>query len=153
VRVDLDPELEIWLTEEFVNEERPTDGEMYCKIRQYHYQQRFGLKSKWMARLRGKRLANLKGLLEHEEMTQAFDALLDIPGLWGGMMLTTLHKLMAMHTHEVGSPATAVPIADVRRRRRTSDTSVISSKSGQTWSGATRAHCGGSTRLPSRPWS
>lgn len=80
VRVHLNPELEIWLTEEFVNEERPTDGQLYCKIRQYHYRQRFGLKSKWMARLRGERLANLKGL-EHEEMTQAFDALLDIPGL------------------------------------------------------------------------
>ena len=31
----------------------------------------------------------------------AFDALLVIPGLWGGFILTTLHKMIAMKCDEV----------------------------------------------------
>jgi hypothetical protein len=34
--------------------------------------------------------------MHHEAMTAAFDDLLDIPGLWGGMRITTLHKMMAL---------------------------------------------------------
>ena len=51
--LDLNPDLEIWLTEEFINEEGPADGELYCKIRQYN-EQRPSLKAKWTARLKGK---------------------------------------------------------------------------------------------------
>jgi hypothetical protein len=29
---DLHPDLEIWLTEEFINKEGPSDGELFCKI-------------------------------------------------------------------------------------------------------------------------
>jgi hypothetical protein len=32
----------------------------------------------------------------------AFDALLDVPGLWDGMQLTTIHKMMALKFDEVG---------------------------------------------------
>jgi Protein of unknown function (DUF3723) len=56
---------------------------------------------RWWARLRGNRLNNLKGLLRHPELTAAFDALLNIPGLWGGMQLTTIHSLIALKFDEV----------------------------------------------------
>lgn len=59
---------------------------------------------RWKACLRGNRLKNLKELLEDEELTAGFDALLDIPGLWGGMMITTLHKIMAMGCKDVSKP-------------------------------------------------
>jgi hypothetical protein len=51
----------------------------------------------------------LKELLEDEEFTAGFDALLDIPGLWDGMRLTTLQKMMAMGCKDVSkhSPSTA----------------------------------------------
>ena len=63
---------------------------------------------RWWARLQGNRLRNLKGLLRHVEFTAAFDALLDVPGLWSGMQLTTLHKLTALKFNEV-SPLMQAP--------------------------------------------
>lgn len=150
---DLNADLEIWLTEGFVNEERPADGEVFCKIRQYNDEQRPSLKAKWTAWLKGKREDNLKGLIKHEEMANAFDVLRAIPGLWGGMMLTKLHKLMALHAHEVWRLPLRVPSANVRLRRRLSTTSAISNKSGRAWSAVMRGRCGRLTRLPSRRWS
>jgi hypothetical protein len=146
---DLHPDLEIWLTEEFVNEEGPSDGELFCKIRQYSVEQRPSLKAKWMARLRGNRKANLKGLLKHEVMTKAFDELRAIPGLWPGMMLTKLHKLMGLHAHKVWHLSPQLPSANVRLYRRVSATSVTSCKSGRASSAVMRGRCGGSTRPPS----
>jgi hypothetical protein len=45
---------------------------------------------RWKACLRGCRLKNLKELLTDEELTTGFDALLDIPGLWDGIIITIL---------------------------------------------------------------
>ncbi len=45
-----------------------------------------------------------KGAPPSSELTAAFDMLLDIPGLWGGMMISTLHKMMAMKCDEVSQP-------------------------------------------------
>lgn len=49
-------------------------------------------------------MKNLKELLADEELTAGFDALLDIPGVWDGMMITTLQKMMAMGSKEVSKP-------------------------------------------------
>ena len=38
----------------------------------------------------------LKQLLRHDELTAAFDTLLEIPGLQGGMRISTLHTIMAI---------------------------------------------------------
>jgi hypothetical protein len=64
-------------------------------------EQRPSLKAKWTGQWRRKREANLKGLNNHDDMTRAFDALRPIPGLWAGMMLSKLHKVMSLHAHEV----------------------------------------------------
>lgn len=47
---------------------------------------------------------NLTQLLRHRTLTIAFDALLDIPGLWERMSISTLHKMMAMKCDEVSRP-------------------------------------------------
>ena len=59
---------------------------------------------RWKACLRGSRFKNLKELLADEELTAGFDALLDIPGVWDGMMLTTLQKMMPMGCKDVSKP-------------------------------------------------
>lgn len=87
--------------EEFVNEERPSDGELFCKIRQYGEEQQTSLEAKWTGRLKGKPHANLKGLNNSDDMSKAFDTLQPIPGLWAGITLTKLHKVMGLHVHEV----------------------------------------------------
>ncbi|OBT55954.1 hypothetical protein VE04_03627 [Pseudogymnoascus sp. 24MN13] len=95
---DLDADLETCLIEEYTKEEKPSDGELYYNIRQYHRQKNYSFKMRWMARLKGVRKKNMSYLLKHEELTDAFDSLLDIPGLWGGMMITTLNKVVATAT-------------------------------------------------------
>jgi len=57
---------------------------------------------RWRARLRGNREKYLDGLLNDSDLTAAFDALLPIPGLWDGMMITTLHTMMSMKCDDVG---------------------------------------------------
>lgn len=103
-RPDLNADLKTCLVEEYFNEEKPSDGELYCKIRHYHFQRNYSSEMRWKARLRGNRSKNLTSLLRNGELTEAFDDLLDISGLWGGMMLTTLHKILAMGSLEVGRP-------------------------------------------------
>lgn len=51
--------------------------------------------------MRGNSAKSLETLLRDEDLSDAFDALLDIPGLWDGMMFTTLHPMMAMKFHKV----------------------------------------------------
>lgn len=92
------------LIKEYSNEKIPSDGEAYRKIRQYHFQRNFRLEARWWARLRGCRERNLKALLKHAEITAAFDALLDVPGLWAGMQLSTIHKILALNSDDVSRP-------------------------------------------------
>ncbi|KFY64740.1 hypothetical protein V496_03055 [Pseudogymnoascus sp. VKM F-4515 (FW-2607)] len=93
---DLNVDLKTCLVDEYSNEEKPSDGEIYYKMRRYHFQRNFSFEMRWKARLRGKRQQYLLTLTRNEAMTAAFDDLLDIPGLWGGMKITTLHKMMAL---------------------------------------------------------
>jgi Protein of unknown function (DUF3723) len=99
---DISHEVQQFLIEEYSNEATPTDGEIYRKIRQYHFQRNLNFEMRWWARLRGNRAQNLKSLLRHDELRAAFDALLDVPGLWDGMQLTTIHKMMALKFDEIG---------------------------------------------------
>lgn len=84
------------LLEQHTNDEKPSDGEAYRKIRLYHSKRDIKSEAKWKACLRGCRLKNLNELLADDELTAAFDSLLCIPGIWYGMRLTTLQKMMAM---------------------------------------------------------
>jgi hypothetical protein len=100
--LDANRELKTCLIEKYSNEEKPSDGEIYRKIRQYHFQQNYSFEMRWWARLRGNRTKNLKGLLRNYELTEGFDALLPVTGLWeDGFLITTLHKAMAMKCDEV----------------------------------------------------
>ena len=90
-----------FLTEEYSNEAARKDGEIYRKIRQYHFERNLSFEMRWWARLKGNRAQNLKSILRHDEIRAAFDALLDMPGQWDGMQLTTIHKMMALKFDEV----------------------------------------------------
>lgn len=98
---DISHEVQQFLIEEYSNEAIPTDGEIYRNIRQYHFQRNLSFEMRWWARLRGNRAQNLKSLLRHNEIRAGFDALLDVPGLWHGMQLTTIHKMLALKFDEV----------------------------------------------------
>ena len=74
-----------------------SDGEIYQNVKLYSSEEAW----KYLT-TQGKK--NLKSLLEGKEkvgLAQSFDKLLKFPGLWNGMILTTLHKWMKYK--EVGS--------------------------------------------------
>lgn len=106
-------ELRTFLVEEYTNEEKPCDGEIYRKIRRYHSLPTavdcmvssatcHSLEMRWWARLKGRRVDYLKGMLRISQLASAFDALARITGLCdSGMKITTLHKVRGMRCHDV----------------------------------------------------
>ncbi|KAF1948546.1 hypothetical protein CC80DRAFT_556252 [Byssothecium circinans] len=98
---DSNPALETTLVEEYSNEKKPSDGEIYCKIRQYEQERNLCFKNRWKARLSDHGRRALRQLQDHEELTAAFDDLLGIPGLWDGMRISTLHKMTGMNCDDV----------------------------------------------------
>jgi hypothetical protein len=101
---DANPELRTTLVEEYSNEEKPSDGEIYRKVRQYEREGNVCFKKRWKARLSDHGRRGLRQLCDHGdgEFVAAFDKLLDIPGLWDGMRISTVHKMLDMKCDEVG---------------------------------------------------
>lgn len=66
-------------TERFANEERPGNSELDC-ICLYSKEQRSSFEAKWTAWPKGNLVGNLKALIKHKSMTEAFDGLLIILG-------------------------------------------------------------------------
>lgn len=99
---DTNRELKTCLIEEYANEEKSTDGEIYCKIRQYHFQQNLGFEQRWWTWLTPQKSKNLKQLLRHDGYRAAFDAFLHVPSLLEeGLMLGIWHKVAAVRCDEV----------------------------------------------------
>lgn len=95
------------MIEEYSSEKDPDDGEIYRKIREYQGYQGAGnpyFEKRWWARLSAisnHKRDNLEQLFRRPQYRAAFDVQLDIPGLGGGMRLSTLHKMLAMRCDEV----------------------------------------------------
>lgn len=78
---DLNVDLKTCLIKEYSNEEKLSDSEISYKIRRYYFKRNFSFEIRWKLRLRGKRPHYLRSLMRNEAMTEAFDNLLDIPGI------------------------------------------------------------------------
>jgi hypothetical protein len=87
--------------EEHSNKEKLSDGEIYYKIRQYERERNLYLKNRWKAQLSKHGQRNFQQLIDHEHLAAAFDDLLDIPGFWDGMRMSTLHNMLSMKCDEV----------------------------------------------------
>ncbi|MCJ1349136.1 hypothetical protein MMC31_007372 [Peltigera leucophlebia] len=98
---DTSEDLKLFLSEQYSNEQKPHPGKIYRKVRRYQIQGNTDLELKWTSRLSNHQQICLKRLFLHKEITAAFDALLDIPGLWGGFMLSSLNKVLAMRCDEL----------------------------------------------------
>ncbi|KAJ5593596.1 hypothetical protein N7537_010500 [Penicillium hordei] len=103
------------LQESYSNDHFPSDGRIYQKIRSYQGYPNIAIantaaENYWWAVLesspgsrkggRSKKGAYLRSLLNNETLRQSFDDLLPIEGLWDGMNIGVLHKLMAMKCDE-----------------------------------------------------
>lgn len=106
---DISDDLRYLLADGYVYQKKPDDGEYYVTIRQfqgYHGDENPFFENLWLARLATN--ANSRNLFDqlskHKKFSAAFDALLDIPGLFGGFRLSTIHQLLGMKCDEVMGP-------------------------------------------------
>jgi hypothetical protein len=101
------------LQERFPNDHRPSDGLIYQRIRYYEGHLDGPLNTnaanQWWATLErvsgSKKSKYLRAFLKHPTLPQAFDELLSIAGIWEGMKIGVLHKLVAMRSDEVSFEA------------------------------------------------
>lgn len=94
------------MVEEYSNERKPTDGEIYRKIRHYEGEGNEAFRERWFVRLSPSNQERLNQLdnKRNRRLRCALDGLLTIPGLWpGGMRISVLHRLIASGCVEVSS--------------------------------------------------
>ncbi|KAL2814182.1 hypothetical protein BJX63DRAFT_205873 [Aspergillus granulosus] len=98
VYVDLGEELRTSPLEEYANQKKPTDGDIYHKIRQYEGEGNEAFRERWFVWLSPSNQDRL-GQLDNKRncrLRRAFDRLPPIPGLWpNGMRISMLHRLIA----------------------------------------------------------
>ncbi|RHZ60740.1 DUF3723 domain-containing protein [Aspergillus thermomutatus] len=95
---DIGEGLRTSLVEEYANQKKPTDGEIYRKIRQYEGDGNEAFRQRWFVRLSRSNQERLDQLdnRKNRRLRLAFDRLLPIPGLWPhGMRISMLHRLIA----------------------------------------------------------
>ncbi|KAH8650305.1 hypothetical protein BGZ60DRAFT_347266, partial [Tricladium varicosporioides] len=93
----------IWqreLAEEYANSTNFSDGEIYRKIHQYSLEQDKFAEKKWWVRLTKKKSEFLMRFLKHKRFPAAFNALIDIAGIWDGLNIGVLDKMMALKCDE-----------------------------------------------------
>lgn len=103
---DISDNLRTMITEEYDYQKHPDDGELYNKIRKY---QGIGsprqplFENIWLGRLSisRSRRANFDKLMRNTAYVQAFDELLQIPALLGGLRLSVVHHMLRMRCEEV----------------------------------------------------
>lgn len=106
INIDIGEELRTSLLEEYSNQKKPTDGEIYRKIRQYEGEDNEAFRERWFVRLSPSNQDRLDQLdnKRNRRLRRAFDRLLPIPGLWPhGMRISMLHRLIATGCVEVSS--------------------------------------------------
>ncbi|PGG98898.1 hypothetical protein GX51_06545 [Blastomyces parvus] len=99
---DISSGLQASLVDEYSNEKPPSDGEVYRKVHQYQYEANSRFEERWKSRLSSNKAKRLRQLSSpaHVDVRAAFDALLAIPGLWNGMNLGSLHRVLALNCDE-----------------------------------------------------
>ncbi|KIM93115.1 hypothetical protein OIDMADRAFT_138367, partial [Oidiodendron maius Zn] len=100
------------LIDEYTKQERPSDGKIYRKIREYQLlpcsaentmspSLCTSFENRWWAWLHPTAAKKLRRLFLRRQLTAAFDALQRSPGIFdAGMMISTLHKVLSTHCYE-----------------------------------------------------
>ncbi|KAM4063620.1 hypothetical protein HRG_011295 [Hirsutella rhossiliensis] len=102
---DLSDDLKRMLLEDYDHQKAPSDGELYRKIREYQGiggQENDFFERLWLGRLAvsENRRKNFDQLCRHRKYAAAFDDLLEIPALMGGMRLSVVHQMIPMKCDE-----------------------------------------------------
>jgi hypothetical protein len=101
------------LIDGYTKKEKPSDGKIYRKIREYQYLPGrpensmspalcTSFENRWWASLHPSAAKKLRRLFHKPVIAAAFDALQRSPGIFdAGMMISTLHKVLSTTCHEV----------------------------------------------------
>jgi hypothetical protein len=89
------------IIESYSNEKKPSDGEIFRKIRLYHRENDQEAQTRWWSRLEKSKPKDLRQLLRRHTLAAGFDALIDMPGLWARLQLGALHRLLVLKCDEV----------------------------------------------------
>jgi hypothetical protein len=101
VRVDTPKPVLVRIIESYSNEQKPSDGEIFRKIRLYHRENDQEAQKRWWSCLEKSKPKDLRQLLRRPSLAAGFDALIDMPGLWARLQLGALHRLLVLKCDEV----------------------------------------------------
>ncbi|KAL2866164.1 uncharacterized protein BJX67DRAFT_388827 [Aspergillus lucknowensis] len=97
----ISPNLQTALIDEYSNERTPSDGEVYCKVRQYQREANAEFEEMWMGRLSRNKARRFQSLSLNKPMRAAFDGFLPIPGiLEQGLRFPSLPWVLAASADE-----------------------------------------------------
>lgn len=86
------------------DESTATDGETFRSILTSQGDPDHERASKLWLRLSPRKQRNLRALMKHDNLCQAFNALSPFVGFWTDLKIGNLHKLLATHAYEVRAP-------------------------------------------------
>lgn len=96
-----------YIIESYKNEAKPSDGEVFRKIRLYHREGNKKAEEEWWTRIENSKPKDLRQLLSRGKnkhgmcLSEKFDALIDMPGLWTRFQFGSLHRLLVLKCDEV----------------------------------------------------
>ena len=89
------------MIEEYSNEQKLLDGEVFYKIQYYHLKNDTKLENRQWALLDGSKPKDLKQLLKNFYFAKAFDILVEIQGLWEPIQIKVLHRFLMLKYNKV----------------------------------------------------
>jgi hypothetical protein len=101
VTADTPKSVLVRIIESYSNEQKPSDGEIFRKIRLYHRENNQEAQKRWWSRLEKSKPKDLRQLFRRPSLVAGFDALIDMPGLWAKLQLGALHRLLVLKCDEV----------------------------------------------------
>ena len=101
IRVGTPKQILVRIIKSYSNEQKPSDGEIFRKIRLYHRENDQEAQKRWWSRLEKSKPKDLRQLFRRPSLAAGFDALIDMPGLWAKLQLGALHRLLVLKCDEV----------------------------------------------------
>jgi hypothetical protein len=101
VRVDTPKPILVRIIESYSNEQKPSDGEIFRKIRLCHRENDQEAQKRWWSRLEKSKPKDSRQLFRRPSLAAGFDALIDMPGLRAKLQLGALHRLLVLKCDEV----------------------------------------------------
>lgn len=101
VNADSNAELIEYIRYEYLNSSNISDGEIFRHIRLCNKLGKNMEERRWWSRLTNSKRKDVEQLLRKSDLCEGFDRLLDMPGLWAGLKLGALHRLLTLKCDEV----------------------------------------------------